>query len=263
MRVSVNIAAPPASLVGRICPLPASSIRCPAAAQRRFAGATANKLHHGQRGAAWCAQGASASQARSTTSAAWPASKSACRRFRTPNALSSKMDIGHQVVARQAFAGAGDRAAVDRHDGAARRGQPDQRRDIAADAGDARHFGHAAPVQLQRHVVGHLGRAGTAGARIHQRQRLVFGRHADISFQAAALPPARCGRSSAPGSNADASSASSVFLTSSPSSVSPSRTSRRLKNRFPGLAGGGRQQQVSSSKSCAAAPMARSGRLNR
>src|SRR5690606_26455470 len=48
------------------------------------------------------------------------------------------------------------------------------------DASDTGHFRQSFPVEFYRQVVRHLRRAGTTGAGIHQRERLVGGGHVDF-----------------------------------------------------------------------------------
>src|SRR3989344_944666 len=74
--------------------------------------------------------------------------------------------VGHDAVARQRAFHADQRTAVERDDGPARAHGLHQVRHVAAHPRDARHLGHAAPVELQRHVVGQLRGAGAAGAGI-------------------------------------------------------------------------------------------------
>ena len=76
------------------------------------------------------------------------------------------------AVPGQAVAHAGQRAAVDADDVAAGFGQAHQFRHVAADPGDAGHFGEATPVKGDGEVIRHLRRAGTAGAGIDQGQML-------------------------------------------------------------------------------------------
>lgn len=71
---------------------------------------------------------------------------------------------GSNALLRQAFAGAGQGAAVDGDDGAAGLGQLDQRGDAAAHPGDTGHLRGAVAVKLECDGVGQLGRAAAAGA---------------------------------------------------------------------------------------------------
>ena len=86
--------------------------------------------------------------------------------------LKLKVPLRGQAVAGQAAFDAHQQATVERDDGPARLGNPDQIGHVAAHPGNARHLGHAAPIELDGHVIGQLRGAGAAGAGIHQRQGL-------------------------------------------------------------------------------------------
>jgi hypothetical protein len=74
------------------------------------------------------------------------------------------------AMARQAVAHTAQRAAIDGNDRPARGGELDQRRNVAADPGDAGHLRLPGAVEAERHIVCHLRGAGAAGAGINQRK---------------------------------------------------------------------------------------------
>ena len=66
------------------------------------------------------------------------------------------MPVGRDAVASQAAFDADQRTAVERNDRPTRARSLEQAGNVAADTGNARHFGHAAAVQPHRDMVGEL-----------------------------------------------------------------------------------------------------------